>query len=288
MRGGLPILFSSAEADSSPRATPLSLFAHFAVSRQSAAVAAHPCLRCILRWTSSPPTQSLNENTPLRLGCLLGFRDIVNVFAPTRSSFFLDGVPETQTWKFAEKPGLTTFSQSLAAHTHTHIHTHTHWCLLSAVAFFSHCCPHHYSSSISSSAIICMLPSHSNSFGMHSTLSNLSGRTYRKTCVCVCLSAQKRGDNIFIRLLSILKDRESYCAFKGKDSDEGVILKHWPIFTFIAAKPSLTFLFLPRAPPPIYIVFAQTYSQGYLFSILALNIHHHPDHLPPATSPTSS
>ena len=43
-----------------------------------------------------------------------------------------------------------------------------------------------------------------------------------------------------------------------------------------------------QEPPPIYIVFAQTYSQGYLFSILALNIHHHPDHLPPATSPTSS
>ncbi len=94
--------------------------------------------------------------------------------------------------------------------------------------------------------------SHINSFSIHSTLPNLSGRTYRclSMCVCVCVcvcvyvcvcacvhacmrACVCRGRNNLHKTSSRFQRRGILMCLQGKDTDEDVILKHLLIFAVL-------------------------------------------------------
>lgn len=177
----------------------LSLFAHFIIFHQSAAVTVHPSLYCIFCWTCLLPHTHTHKYENIssshwfsRLGtvALLLFTGIYRYcqFIALDSWSSSGQCACKISWNI---PSLTTFYHNLAE-THTPAHT-----LVSAphkAIPFPHCFSHHYSTSINPSAVIWMLHSHSATYTylvFTHLSSSLPGRTYRSVCLRVCLKKRK-------------------------------------------------------------------------------------------------
>ncbi len=133
-----------------------------------------------------------------------------------------------------EQPCLATFNQN-PAETHTHTHAHPHMLLSAAckvcltlslflASLFLLHQPHHYH--LHAAFTLSLI----NSFGIHSTLPNLSGRTYRSVCVCVCVPLHGRERHHLHKTSSHFQTQGILMCLQGKDTDEDVTLRHLLIF----------------------------------------------------------